>query len=136
MKHYLDYTRSAWFSFLFVLPLLVLYQVLAVVANLGERRAVINGADALVQSFLNLIGLHVWLGSWIALTVVAGLLAYRSDKAHRNQPLRLQYFGGMLVESAAYAAVLGTVVGYLTALLLPRMGFLQMGGGAVHFGQK
>jgi hypothetical protein len=136
MNRYLDHTRSAWFSYLFVLPLLLAYQVLAVVANLGERRGVINGADALVQRFLNVIGLHGWLGSWLALTVVAGIVAYRIDAAHRKQPLRPQYFAWMLAESAVYAAFLGTVVGYLTVLILPGIGFLQMGGGAVNFGQK
>ena len=133
-REYFRYTRAPWYSFLFVLPLLVLYQVTSLLANLGERRAVINGADALVQNFLNGMGLHGWLASWLVLAGVAGVLAYRADPAHRKGRIRGQYFGLLLAESALYALLFGTVVAVLTSLVLPGGGFLQMGAGG-HFGQ-
>jgi len=136
MKHYLDATRSPWYSYLFALPLLLLYQVTAVLANLGERHAVINGADALLHNLLSAVGLRGWLGSWLAVAAVAGVLVYRADALHRGQKLRTGYFGGMLLESAIYALFFGTIVATLTALILPFGGYLQAGMGGVHFGQK
>lgn len=136
MKEYFRYTRSPWYSYLFVLPLLVLYQGLVLVANLGERRVVVNGADAMVQSFLGLLGARGWLASWVVLAVAAGVMVYRSDAAHRAGPLRRGYFWGVLGESAAYATVFGSVVSVLTYFLLPGHTWLQIGGGAMSFGQR
>lgn len=135
MERYLAYTRSPWGSFLMALPLLALYQVAALLANLGTRRAVINGADALLQGLLNLVGLHGWLGTGLVLAVVAGVLAYRADPRHRREPLAARFFVVLLLESAVYAALFGGAVGVLTALLFPGIGFLQIGQG-IHFGQK
>lgn len=136
MKEYFRYTRSSWYSYLFVLPLLVLYQVLVVAANLGEHRVVVNGADAMLQSFLSLLGVRGWLASWIVLAVVAGLVIYRADAVHRKGPLRRGYFWGVLGESAVYATAFGTVVSLLTYFLLPRHALLQIGGGALNFWQQ
>ena len=136
MKEYLSYTRAPWYSFLFSLPLLLLYQLAALLANVGERRAVINGADALVQGVLNLVGLQGWLATALAVAAIFGVLAYRADPAHRKGTLRRAYFPLLLAESTAYALVFGTVVAVLTALVLPGAGFLQIGGGGMHLGQK
>ncbi|MGV3722553.1 MAG: CPBP family intramembrane glutamic endopeptidase [Actinomycetota bacterium] len=136
MKEYLNYTRSPWCSYLFALPLLFLYQAVVLAANLGQQRVVLNGADAMVQGFLSFLGVRGWLASWLVLAVVAGILTYRLDAAHRNTRVRKVYFWTMLGESAVYAAVFGTVVSVLTALVLPGMVGLQLGGGALNFGQK
>lgn len=136
MKEYFRYTRSPWYSYLFVLPLLVLYQGLVLVANLVERRVVVNGADAMVQGFLSLLGARGWLASWVVLAVVAGIVIYRKDTLHVQGPLRRGYFWGVLGESAAYATVFGTVVSVLTYFLLPGPALLQIGGGTMNFGQR
>jgi hypothetical protein len=135
MKHYLEATRSPWGSYLFVLPLLALYQVTALLANLGQRHSIINGADALIQSFLNLAGLHGWLGSWLVVAAVVGGVLYQLD-GRRRKGLRAEYFGLLLAESVAYALALGTVVALLTSLLLPGAGYLQVGERGVALGQK
>lgn len=136
MKRYLELTRSPWYSYLFALPLLALYELTALLANLGERRSVINGADALVQSFLNGVGLPGWLAGWVAVAVIAGIVVYRKDAAHRKGRLETRFFLPMLAESAAYALVLGSVVAILTSLLFPGVGYLQIGNGSVSWGQK
>lgn len=136
MKRYLELTRSPWYSYLFALPLLVLYQLAALLANLGERRSVINGADALVQSFLNGVGLPGWLAGWVAVAIIAGIVVYRKDAAHRKGRFQTRYFLPMLAESAAYALVFGSIVAILTALLFPGLGYLQIGGQSVSWAQK
>src|SRR5437868_3432344 len=115
MKDYFRYTRSPWPSYLFVLPLLALYQLAAVLANLGQRQAVINGADAWVQSLLSSVGLHGWLASALVLAALAGIVAYRADGARRREPVRLSYLWLLLLESTLYALMFGNVVAMLTS---------------------
>lgn len=135
MKDYFRLTRSAWYSFLFVLPLLVAYQVVSLVVNMGHRRAVINGADALIQKALNLFGLHGWLASWIVLAAVTGVVVYRKDRETARKPFQARLFLPMLAESALYALFFGTVVATLTSLVLPGYGYLRV-GESIGFGQK
>src|SRR5687768_819241 len=73
LEAYLRYTRSPLGSYVMVLPLLVAYHAIGLLANLGHRESVINGADAIVQNFMATIGVGGWLGSWIALALVAGI---------------------------------------------------------------
>ena len=136
MSDYFRYSRSAWYSYLFVLPLLVLYQLTALLANLGSPRPIINGADGLLQGIIRGVGLHGWLGSWLVAAVLVGIFVYRADASGRKGPLRLNYFPLVLLESAAYALVLGTLVAWITSILLPGLPRLQIGGGGISFGQK
>src|SRR5437870_9766088 len=117
MRHYLDYTRSPWCSYLFVLPLLVLYQVMAVLANLGQRQMVVNGADALLRWALGSLGVPGLLASWVALAVIAGIVVYRIDPAHRKKSAPGAYFLILLAEATVYALGFVTVVAFFTALL-------------------
>ncbi len=134
MRDYLDQTRSAWGSYLFVLPLLFAYQIVALVGNLGQPRHVINGADAILQVALRGMGLNGWLGSWLVVALLVGLvLRWRWSP---KKPVALGYFSFVLLESTAYALVFGSLVSMLTSLVLPMAPFLQMGGGGLGFGQK
>ncbi len=135
MKHYLDYTRSPWPSFLFTLPLLLLYHLTTVAANLGRSQAVVNGADGLLQGllapFLAALGLGGWLATGLVLTTIFGVAAYRADAAHRKSPVRRGYFVPMLLESTVYALLFGSVVVFLVSLILPIPLRLQMGGPGI-----
>lgn len=135
MKQYLETTRSPWHSFLFVVPLFVLYQVAIGMANLWSGRGVVNGADALIQGTLGMLGIHGPLVTTLVLAVVAGVLCYRADAARGRAKPHWRYFLPMLAESAVYALFFGTLVGTIVAAVLPRGGLLQIGGG-VSFAQN
>lgn len=134
MDAYFRATRAPWHSFLFSLPLLFLYQGVALLANLGSRGAVINGADALIQNALSVIGVHGWVGTSLVLALILGIFVYRADPAHRKR-VRWEYFPSLLLECSGYAVLLGSVVAFLTQHLVPHGGFLQIGGG-ITWGQK
>lgn len=135
MDQYLRYTRSPWYSFLFVLPLLAVYQGVVLLANFGSANGVINGADAIIRNGLSLVGVHGWLGTSLVVALVAGVIVYKLDPKFRKGPIRWRYFGGVLGESSVYALLFGSFVGFLTSHLLPHGGVLQIGGG-VTWGQK
>lgn len=135
MSPYFRATRAPWYSFLFSLPLLALYHGVALLANFGSRTGVINGADALIQNTLSIIGIQGWLGTSLVLALVIGIFVYRADTANRNKPVKWNYFLTLLAESSLYAVLLGSLVAFLTRHILPFGGFLQMGGG-ITWGQK
>lgn len=140
MKSYFEYTRSPWPSFLFTLPLLVLYQLTVFAANLGSSQAIVNGADGLLQQLLapvlGLLGFGGGVATWVVLTLVFGIATYRADTANRDKPLRRGYFLPLLLESSVYALLFGSVVVFLVSLLLPAGLRLQMGATGMTFLQK
>ncbi len=116
-------SRRPRYSLLFALPLLVLYELLAVALSGGAIAGVRNGADVLLKSLFLALGGRRGLIAFGALVLGTGAwLVWRDRKAGGRVQWRV--FGWMLLESLAYASVLGLVTATLTALLL---------GGALPF---
>jgi len=127
MNDYLKRTRSPWFSFLLVMPLLLLYQATTLLANWGEARSVVNGADALIQRLVHAVGVSGWLGSWLVLAAVAGIVVFRATPAkERKAPGGRDLFGAA-VECAVYALVFGGIVALISKTVLPGYGYLRSG---------
>lgn len=125
-REYLDHSRSPRYSILFAVPLLLSYELLAVL--LGDRSAgVRNGADVLLKSLFVIFGGHRGLLLFnVGLVAVGAWLVLRDWRKHPGR-LRPAIFAGMLLESLVLAVLVGIVVGRVTqALLHP----LQIGGGA------
>src|SRR5437870_10000514 len=99
VRAYLRRSRSAWYSFLFVLPLLLLYHLGVLLTNLGQSGVVLNGADALLRAALRGIGLGGWFASGWLITIVAGLWIYARDPTARRERLQPRTFVAMLGES-------------------------------------
>ncbi len=127
---YWSLTRGPWYGFLFALPILALYEVLAGVYG----RVVVNGADGILSRWLiplmDILGTGR-LGALVGLTVLAGLGCWA---AHRHQfgvsdeaRVRKSYFIGMLIESSLYALLFGAVVNYVLRVVWP-LPALQVGG--------
>ena len=120
MRRYLDTTRTHTYSLLFALPLLVLYEVGAVLIADGRGGGMRNGADVLLRTMLAAGGLQGTLAFTAALAVGAAVIV-AVERRSRKVPLRGGYFLGMLGESAAYAVVFGVVVAAATQFLLGSM---------------
>src|SRR5690348_4647867 len=103
-------SRAPRYSLLFALPLLVFYQVLAVLLAHGER-SVRNGADVILQGLFAAVA-----GAWgpplfMVCLIAAGLwLVARDIRAHGAR-LRATVFLAMLGESILLAGVFGLGVG-------------------------
>jgi hypothetical protein len=110
-------TTAPRYSLLFAFPLLLGYEVLAWSLGGGGQTGIRNGADVLLKSlFLGLGGKH---GLTIFTLVLLGTGAFLviQDLRRSGRPL-LRVFGGMMLESVAYALMLGGVAGLLTNILL------------------
>lgn len=105
---YFQTTRTATYGFLSALPLLVLYEVMIVLVNQGHIGQVRVGAEIWVKSLLDLAGATgVLLFGVVVLLVGVGVLWAERKK---RIPIRPRFFGGMILESTAYAVVVAFIV--------------------------
>jgi hypothetical protein len=118
---YWQLSRAPRYSLLFALPLLLFYQVLALLLTHGTR-SVRNGADVILQSLFVAIA-----GSWgpvlfMVCLIGAGLWIVVRDMRTHGTRLRVSVFARMLVESVLLALLFGFLVGGVTSGVL---GLLQ-----------
>jgi hypothetical protein len=111
-------SRAPRYSLIFVFPLLVLYEGLALSLSHGELSGVRNGADVLLKSVFLLLGGRYGVAVF-GIVLVSGGAALVWRDYRRSRDIRGTYFAGMAAESVVYALLFGVVVGTLTALLLP-----------------
>src|SRR5882672_9037913 len=125
---YWQVSRAPRYSLLFALPLLLFYQVLALLLAHGER-SIRNGADVILQSLFTAVA-----GAWgpplfMVCLIGAGLwLVTRDMRAHGSR-LRSGVFAAMLGESIALALIFGFVVGSVTSGVLGMLQALAVPGG-------
>ncbi len=130
LKDYLRRSRAPRYSVLFAAPLLALYEILAAALSGSAVAGVRNGADVLLKSLFVAFGGRDGVVVFGVLLIGAGAAIVWRDARKSGEPMRGTVFGWMLVESAAYAAVFGTVVGMLRAVLLGGPRALSAGGAA------
>ena len=126
-QSYWALTRSPRYSLTFAIPLLVLYETLALALNQGTDMGIRNGADVLLRSLAaTVLGDRgpALFGGLVALLLL--VLAIRDGRRNRA-PLRPRLFALMLIESAVLAVVFGFVVGIITAQLLNALPQLAIG---------
>lgn len=129
MRRYFESTRTHTYSLLFALPLLVLYELgaMMIAGNAGGMR---NGADVLLRTLLAAGGLNGTLAFTAALAVGAAVIVGLEQKRKRV-PLRAGYFAGMLAESTVYAVLFGGLIAAATQVLLGGVVRMAADGGSI-----
>ena len=127
-ERYWRAARAPRYSLLFALPLLAIYEALALLLR-DEMRGVRNGADVMLKGLaagvvgrdgpLVVLALAVLVGAW---------LVWRDLR--RGGGLRGGVFLGMAAESLGLALVFGLAVGSVTAQLLRPFGLMAVAQGA------
>src|SRR5207244_1815269 len=125
---YWQVSRAPRYSLLFALPLLVFYQVLALMLAHGER-SIRNGADVILQGLFVAVA-----GAWgpplfMLCLIGVGLWLVVRDVRARGSRLRGSVFLGMLVESTVLALLFGLCVGGVTSGVLDLLHPLALGPG-------
>ena len=126
-QSYWELTRSPRYSLTFAIPLLVMYETLALALNQGTDMGIRNGADVLLRTLsASVFGDRgpLLFGGLVALLLV--VLAVRDGRRSAGA-LRPRLFALMLIESAVLAVVFGFVVGIVTAQLLNALPQLSIG---------
>ena len=128
-RSYWQLSRAPRYSLLLALPLLVFYQILAVLLAHGPR-SVRNGADVILQALFTAVA-----GAWgppLFMLCLIGLglwLVVRDMGAHGSR-LKGGVFFTMLAESVGLALVFGLCVGSVTSGVLGLLQMLSIGAGA------
>lgn len=129
-------TRTATYSFLIALPLLVLYEGLILLFNQGQTMQVRISAEVWMKWIFSLFGaagVHVLAG----VVLVVGLVIFYVER-RKNVPLHPRYFGWMIAESAVYAVLLALLVSTMVGMIFamapttaPAAMAPQMAGGGI-----
>jgi hypothetical protein len=109
-------SRAHRYSLLFALPLLLLYEGLAMV--LSYSTGVRNGADVVIKSVFGMVAGRY--GQLLFAAVVVGISVWLigRDLQRSGRTPRPWVFGGMAAESVVLALLFGVVVGTITARVL------------------
>ncbi len=112
-SEYLRLSKTLTYSYIFVLPLILLYELGIWLINAGQLSQIRIGADILIKRLLQFVGIDGTL--WFSLVVLAvggGIYWYeRTQKI----PMRPRYFLFMLMESSAYGVVIGMIIASFVA---------------------
>lgn len=111
-------TREPRYSVVFAFPLLGLYELLAFALSQSTLQGVRNGADVLLKTAFVAFGGARGVAVFTVLLIGIGAWLVMRDRRRHPGPLGVTVFGTMLVESAAWALLLGGLVSWLTGLLL------------------
>jgi hypothetical protein len=117
LSSYWRATRAPRYSLTFAFPLLVAYELLAVLLSPDALEGVRNGADVLLKSLFVSFGGRDGLLVFGALLVGTGAVFVWRD-LRRGGRIEARFFLLMAAESVAIALVFGLVTGTLTGLLL------------------
>ncbi len=113
-RDYLRLSRTATYSFLAALPLLVGYHALILLAN-GGQAGVRVGAEVWISRLLAAFGATGMLALGGAVLLVGiGVFVWERKK---DIPVRRRYLGLMIAESALYAVLLALTIGWVVGLL-------------------
>ena len=110
-------SRSPFYAFVFVLPLVLIYEIAAFLLNRSDIAGLRNGADVLLKQLLGLLGIYGFYAySFILFASLAAFLLHHYGK--KGFHLQFRYLIFMLAESALYAVIFGFVVVRITNLLI------------------
>ncbi|MFQ5568803.1 MAG: CPBP family intramembrane glutamic endopeptidase [Rhodothermales bacterium] len=108
-------TRTATYSFLMALPLLVLYEGLILFVNRGQVMQVRISAEVWIKRVLPTLGTAGWhVLAAVVLIIGVGVFVYERKK---QIPFRPRYCGWMIGESTVYAVVLAFLVSSMVGII-------------------
>ncbi len=121
MSNYWRYSRSAYYSAVAALPLLVIYEILIVISQ-SPYWGIRNAADVWIRTFLMAFDLQAQHITFVLIGISLALIPIAKSRAGGIK-LKANYFALMLAESLAFSMVLGIL---LQSIL--RLGGLSSGG--------
>jgi len=116
-KEYARASKSPFYSFLFVVPLMMTYEIAAFVMNKSDIEGLRNGADVVTKQIFDIFGVAGFYGfSILVLATLIGLFIH--ELRDKEFILQYRYLLAMLCESVLYAFLFGFVVSRITSIFL------------------
>ncbi|MFC1484040.1 type II CAAX prenyl endopeptidase Rce1 family protein [Candidatus Neomarinimicrobiota bacterium] len=133
---YSGISRTPWYSLMFIMPLVVLYELLALLINWESAVQLRNGADVLLRQLLRFFGVSTPLVMGLLLVLAVAGTWYWQRRSHGVVEIHGIYLVGMLLESLVWAGVLVICLSAVNQLLIVtrsdtvlRTAFLAVGAG-------
>ena len=121
MSNYWRYSRSAYYSAVAALPLLVIYEILILLSQ-SRYWGIRNAADVWIRTFLMAFDLQAQHITFVLIGISLALIPIAKSRA-RGIKLKANYFALMFAECLTFSLVLGVV---LQSIL--QLGGLSSGG--------
>ncbi len=106
LSDYVRLSRTPWYSLIFILPLVALYEALAVIVNWASPLELRNGADVLLRQLLELFGLSTPYVLGAVFAAGAGVTWFWQRRRYGTTRVAVSYLAGMLFESIIWAVFL------------------------------
>lgn len=105
---YLIRSNQSVYQLLFLLPLLLIYEIAAVLVNFNAPFEMRNGADILLKYTFYSLGIES-VFSFVMVTLLFVVLMLIVAMKKYQKRIRFSYFAGMFSESLVYAFIIGIV---------------------------
>jgi len=118
LKSYWNYSKNPFYSIIFVLPLLMVYEIIMFTFNHSDIIGLRNGADVLFRQFFGLFNVYGFYV--VGLVVVLALMAaYHFNFKGKKKPLfEARFYLLMMLESALYAIAMYLAVNKISQVLM------------------
>lgn len=111
-------THSPLYSFVFTLPLFILYELGMLLLSSEDIFMLRNGADVLMRQVLGLFGVYGAYGFSATFMVGFSVAFLRQKKYLKSMAIRGEYLLTMFFESILYSALLFVLLGFFQTLLM------------------
>ncbi|MEX2457115.1 MAG: CPBP family intramembrane glutamic endopeptidase [Balneolaceae bacterium] len=111
INSYFYQSRGILYSYLFALPLLVLYEILIRISQPDQEYIVRISVDIWFSLLFTLFGLDAFSFTFLIAAIAGAIIVY--NKRSQLRDLKIRYFGWMLLECLIYAIVLAMVINIL-----------------------
>lgn len=115
---YWSETHSPLYSFIFVMPLFVLYEVGTVFLSAEDILVLRNGADVLMKQVMGLFGIYGIYGFSASFMVGFSIAFLRQKKSLKTLVIKGEYLLMMFFESILYSALLFVLLGFFQTFLM------------------
>ncbi len=116
VKQYFSNTHTLLYSFLYSLPLFLIYEGLIIISQPNADQLVRISVDVWMKSIFTLLGVNAVSFTLLVVLILGIVILYREKE--RLKDLNFKYFPVLIIESIIYAIVFAYISSFLTNLLL------------------
>ena len=125
-SNYFKHSKSPFYSFIFILPLFIIYEFGISAISSDDLPTIRNGADVFLRKVISTIGLNGIYGMGLLLLVGIMIAFFINKGRFKNLSLQSNYFILMIFESLFWSAILFVILSHGQLLLGTGTGKLLM----------
>lgn len=116
VKQYFEDTKTLLYSFLFSLPLFLIYEGLIIISQPSADQIVRIGVDVWIKAVFSSLGVNAVSFSLLVVLLAGIIILYKERE--RLRTLNFKYFPALLAESTVYGIIVALISSALTSALL------------------